>query len=66
MNETIKSIKYASYLIRLCTLNSQIAISNISYTQKISRVHSISVELIRISSLIEKKTNQLFEIMFVS
>ena len=67
MNEAIKSIKYASYLIRLCALNSQIAISNISFhTKKSAGFTPISVELIRISSLIEEKANQLFEIMFVS
>lgn len=67
INEAIKSINYASYLIRLCALNSQIAIAKISFdTKKAAGFNPISVELIRISSLIEDKANQLFLIMFES
>ena len=67
INEAIKAINYASYLIRLCALNSQISIARISYhTKKSTGFTPISVELIRISALIEEKASQLFLIMFES
>ena len=67
INEAIKAINYASYLIRLCALNSQISIARINYnTKKSTGFTPISVELIRISALIEEKASQLFLIMFES
>lgn len=67
INEAIKSINYASYLIRLIALNSQIAISKISFhTKKPAGFTPIAVELIKISSLIEFKANELFKIMYDS
>ena len=67
INEAIKSIKDTSFQIRLCALNSQISVSNItSEIGKTSGLSTISEELIHISNLLEKKANQLFLILHES
>lgn len=67
INEAIKSIRETSFRIRLCALNSQISVSNItSENGKTSGFSTISKELIHISSLLEEKANELFLILHES
>ena len=65
INEAIKAINYASYLIRLCALNSQISIARISYhTKKSTGFTPISVELIRITEEAKVSRNKALQEKF--
>lgn len=67
INEAIKSIQDTSFRIRICALNSQISISNITLESgHFSALGTIASELINISEQFEKKSNELFHILYDS